>query len=281
MTKGIFLIAHGKKGYIYAAYNLAVSLKYFNPEIKISLLHDDSIDYLSEDQKRFFDILIKFNPAEDPGEIKLGMYDKLPFDYNLYLDVDSIALRDLTPVINELIEKGGSYYSHVSGVNKGEESFPELMWATPKQIREKYNLTSDSPIPSINTSFQFIKKCQKSKELFDQALINLFNPIPLNELKTRWGGTQPDELYLNVALSQKNINADPGKEYVFFSSKIHAELSSIERDFALLTLYGGRGFIRLAYIEWYDRLMHKYCRSFGFSHSFKTRNILPDKHVNK
>ena len=106
MTKGIFLIAFGKRGYAFAAYNMAYSLKYFNKDLKICLFHDDKIMKHLTDQMPLSDIDVFDDYVEIPQEIlfsdgnldpcltKISMYDYLPYDYNLFLDVDGVALRE-------------------------------------------------------------------------------------------------------------------------------------------------------------------------------------------
>ncbi len=284
-SKGIVLLSHGKRGYGFAAFNLALSIKKFNPHISIALLHDgNSISQLSEFQKKqFFDYLIPVDVnGLNAGEIKASIYDYLPFDYNLYLDVDSIALRDVSFILDDLIALGGNYYTHVNNVFKLSEVDSKVMyWANPDDIIEKYKLKESDWLPATNSSIQFIKKCKESKALFKQFKDNILNPIPLDKLLTKWGNTQPDELYLNIALLQKGINADPNKKFVFLGNEnTNAEFSEITKDFPLFTFFGGKGYTKLKYTEWYDRLMHIYCQHFGYSHDFKIRLIIQDKHLN-
>lgn len=267
--KGIVLLAHSRRVYGFAAYNLALSIKRFNPDLKIALLHDDIA--ISEIDTSLFDVLVKVEGG-DPGKVKLSLYNYLPFEYNLYLDVDSIALKDIEPILNYCIEKGGFYYTHVAGIYSGGE-FKELMWAEPEEIFKRYKLNT---LPSINSSIQFIKKCKGAKDLFSQALKNFSNPIPL---KMKWGKTEPDELYMNIALGQKDI--DPRMDsQVFFANEI-VEFSELVDKYSILTLWGGKGFTKIRYMEWYDRLMHKYAREMNRSHIYKINLIMPGKHVNQ
>ena len=46
MTQGVVLLAANKRSYAFFAYNLAMSIKYHNPNIKIALLHDHCIENL-------------------------------------------------------------------------------------------------------------------------------------------------------------------------------------------------------------------------------------------
>src|SRR4051812_43152634 len=123
MTEGVFLTAYGKRGYVWSAYNFAFSIKHFNPDVHITLYHDESLFvHLPEDQHWVFDSLIKIpdeikfsNGKIDPAKIKVSVYDILPYDYTLYLDVDAIALKDIQPIFQDLQRQGGYYYTHIMG----------------------------------------------------------------------------------------------------------------------------------------------------------------------
>ena len=79
MSRGVFLIAFQKRGYIFSAYNLAVSIKHHNPDIKIALFHDSTIGLLHESDAGVFDLLIQMdeklkytNNIFDPAKVKLS-----------------------------------------------------------------------------------------------------------------------------------------------------------------------------------------------------------------
>ena len=102
-TKGIFLVAFGKRGYGIAAFNLCCSIKHRNPNIPITLLTDgEAISQTNEIDRVVDNIIIHDQPIQSPGEFKISVYDKLPYDYNLYLDVDAYASKDLMSLIDKL-----------------------------------------------------------------------------------------------------------------------------------------------------------------------------------
>ena len=292
MTKGIFLTAYGKRGYIWLAYNLAFSIKRFNPELSITLYHDEGVfNDISDEQRAVFDELI-FIPDDvkwtngkiDPAKIKVSVYDILPYDYNLFLDVDALALKDLSPIFDELIEEGGNYYTFIMGthtIQEGNDIGDKMYWAYANDIWSHYNLPDTAVLPCTNSSFQFIKKCKESEELFEQIKENLANPIPLEKLKNQWGGGQPDELYLNIALAQKGMTAKSKNPYLFLGSGNDSRtFTQLTDDYYILSIFGGRNFTKLRYTEWYDRLLHNYHIAEGKAHAFKHHLIIGDKHAN-
>lgn len=292
MTKGIFLTAYGKRGYVWLAYNFAFSIKQFNPNLPITLYHDQSVfDEITDEQRAVFDELIHIpddvkwtNGKIDPAKIKISIYDILPYDYNLFLDVDALALKDLEPMLDEMIAEGGYYYTHIMGthmIHEGNDIGDKMYWAYANDIWGHYGLSDEAVLPCTNSSVQFIKKCKESEELFDQIKINLANPIPLEKLKNQWGGGQPDELYLNIALAQKGITGKSTNTYLFLGSGHDSRsFTQITNDFYILSIFGGRNFTKLRYTEWYDRLLHNHHIAIGKAHSYKHHLIIGDKHAN-
>lgn len=74
MSRGIMLLAWGKRGYGFMAYNLAVSLKHHSPDIPIHLIATESV--LKEvTDKLVFDTIEWLDDAPlDPGRFKAQIY---------------------------------------------------------------------------------------------------------------------------------------------------------------------------------------------------------------
>src|SRR5678815_2003468 len=139
MTKGVFISAWGRRGYIYAAYNLAFSIKHFNRRLPVYLYCDEQLlKELLPDQVDVFDNIIPIDISllmqhqASPANIKTSAYDHLPFDYTLLLDVDALALQDLEPCMDDMIAQGGYFYSHILDTWKLEQGneIPNMYWAT-------------------------------------------------------------------------------------------------------------------------------------------------------
>lgn len=293
MTEGIVLLAFGKRGYGFAAWNLAVSIRHYNKEIPITLFHDDKVLSQVGDKSVFSDMrsldptLFYTDGRFEPANVKINMYDFLPYDLNLYLDVDSVALQDVGLILEEAKNKGGFFYTHTistHNISQGREN-PNMLWAFMDEVWEKYKLPLDAKFPATNSSFQFIKKCVEAEELFNQIKENFANRIPIPNLRMKWGGGQPDELYLNIALAQKNMYPDLEKEVMFFGNTLSKlECDALQEKYCLLSMYGVGGnrpaFTKLKYREWYDRLMRQYCNAIQKDHFFKSSYIMQDKHPN-
>lgn len=293
MTRGVFLTAFGKPGYIWSAFNFASSIKRYNPEMQIAIFHDESINKLAPHQKNVFDHTflipdeIKFRGGTgtfNPGRIKTSIYDYLPFDINLVLDVDALALKDITPIFDELEAEGGYYYSHLLASYTADQGpvFQHLMWADADVFWDKYGLTDETIFPCVNSSFQYVKKCEETKALFLQINKNFDDPVPLHQLKTQWGANQPDELYLDIALAQLGINPKAPRKYLFMANTLTdmRPVSTIKDEFPILSMFGSKEMIRPRFRDFYDRECIEIFRAQGINHQYKFVYISSDKHAN-
>lgn len=291
MTKGVYINSFDKPIYAYLAYNLAFSIKYFDPEMHITLCTDGNVNALDENRKKVFDSIIQM-PHEfkytgnvfDPGRAKVLSYDLLPYDYTLYLDVDAVAMQSIEPIFDELIKDGGYYYTHLYGFHKFEdgENMECNYWANKSIVWKHFNLNEKSVFPGCNTSIQFIKKCKEAKTLTDKIKDNFLNPIPLTQLNTQWGGGQPDELYTSGAMAQVGITGQMPKQFMFFGNEIDKRnTDQIKKDHNLLSVYGGKLFTKPIYTDLYDRILNDLHINKRSEHAFKHANIVGSKHANK
>lgn len=297
MTRGIVLLAFGKRGYGFAAYNLAVSIRAFNTSIPITVYCDDiAFSQIEPEKMSVFNKILKlpneliYNDGKfDPGYTKTNLYDLYPYDLNLYLDVDSLCLRDIEPLFEIMADKckGENYfYTHIIDthtIDKGRD-FKSMQWAWADDIWEHFKLKSDDVFYATNSSYQIVKKCGKSKKFYEQIKANYANPIPIDKLRMKWGGGQPDELYMNAALCQLKISAQMNTDVMFFGGDLNHTFTEIENKFYFLSLYGAGASnvstTRLKYREWADRLMTAHYKKRGEAHIYKTQFIMSEKHAN-
>lgn len=197
--EGVVLFAFGKVGYYHAAYNLAYSIKHYSPNVKIALYVDDinKCTTSTGDIIKYVDSLNQIEHSDlyvdgkfDPAMLKVSLYKYLPYKHNLYLDVDAVCLKDIQPLIDELIGTKRHYISHCVGYHTIDlgRGIPSMQWAWADDIWQHFKLEQDAILPAINSSIQYIKKCQESKELY--TVLNLLynhNQLPTNRLRMKWG----------------------------------------------------------------------------------------------
>jgi hypothetical protein len=294
----VVLLAFGKVQYYWAAYNLAFSIKKFNPSISIALIAEDKGKAISqcpelrEYIETFADIAqedIYTNNKLDPAKLKVKLYNYLPFERNLYLDVDAVALKDIQPMIEELAQSGKDYISHTVGyhtIDKGRD-FKEMQWAWADKMWAHYELGADTVMPAINSSMQWIIKGEKAAALYAKAQELFFeNPIPLKDLRMKWGGSQPDELYMNIAMAILGI--DPAlKQYdkvktseggmIHFAMQRGLTYQEVTERFYLQSYYGGNRFTPLFYVDWLDRMLKVDHQAIGKRHIYLINRIVQNK----
>lgn len=271
-----------------AACNLAVSIKHYSPDLPIYLLHDDRVFSKGNfDLSLFSDTKLIEPDYAHPANTKADIYDYLPYDENLFMDVDAICLKDVRPLFEEL--KDMNYAVTVAAVydKNSPEVFSNLPWANKSVIWQHFNLPQDAKLPSVQSSIQFIRKSDETKKIFDQLKSNLRNEIPLNKLRNQWGGSQPDELYLDVALAQLGVNPHIGDHAILFTHSMQKEdgrtlsLSEIREKFYFMSLYGSKLDVKPIYKTFYDNLLIGYYRELGQNHRYKSHFVLTGKHADK
>jgi hypothetical protein len=294
-TKGILLVAFGSKGYPYFAHNLAYSIKHHNRDLKIHLLHDGCLSYLPADRQDVFDStsLIDFEDLKswektEPGKLKTRLFKYLPFDNTLYLDVDGLAISDLTSTLDAMVKDGRYYITSVQGKGKQSEVIPYSYWASNASIVSFFGLKKDDDLVAIQSSWAFMKK-KGGKKFFDDVQKYYDKGFPKDELLNTWGGQMPDELIYSGCISKHGIDAKGFDSLMYFGHNANAiNESEVQAKYKILSLYGqangSKRMTSLRYWQLYDRLMIKYSRTAGQirnrEHIYKGGILSQYKHAN-
>ena len=303
-NEGVVLFAFGKVGYYHAAYNLAYSIKHYSPLVKIALYVDDigKCNGSTGDINKYVDSINQIEHSDlyvdgkfDPAMLKVSLYKYLPFKNNLYLDVDAICLKDIQPLIDDLVSTKRHYISHCVGyhtIGLGRD-IPSMQWAWANDIWEHFKLDNDAILPAINSSLQFIKVCNESKNLFGVLrILYTTNQLPTNRLRMKWGGGQPDELYMNVALAMTQYDPSykndgivgEGKSetgFIHFASVRGLSFKEVTDNYYFQSYYGGRNFTSRFYTEWLERLLKVMMSKEKKIHQFHIDRIIGQKYVTK
>lgn len=273
--KGIVLIAIGGNSYAKWAINMAASCKYYSPNLPIQILC--SQEHAPELQATgFFDVLTVLEPSDYqsetgalfPAKIKTRLYDFLAYDESIYLDVDGILIKDITPVF----ETKADLACDIQGVydaTQGNE-FHYMKWCKPNVVWAHYGLNGVHKMPAINSSFLFIRKSDLNKKLFAQAYDNLMNkPIPTEKHWYVWGKQkaskvcQPDELYVNVAMAQLGIIPEHLIAVYFRMINDYGEnkgIEAIRENFYAIGLFGQYRTNHITVREMYEKEMKRIAR---------------------
>ncbi len=276
-------MAFGKREYYHMAVHMAMSIKHTS-NLPVTLVHDRNVKELLPQWKQFFD---EFKMIEgrhlyrmgviDPGWAKCHIYEYLSYDHNIYLDVDGIVLKDLTP----LFDCDKFYATEVIGEGLINDDIPYSYWATNENVWGEFNLKVDQYYRTIQTSFALIRKSKDARGLFAKVKKN-FN-YPMDKLTYKWGGTMPDELIVGGTCAQINHNPSIGQSVVFFGNKDRDwTFEKITSKFYVNSLYGnGKGMtlVKEKYKDWYDRMMVKIAGKYGMRPISKCSQLMKTKHA--
>ncbi len=297
-SKGVVLVAVGSKGYPYMAYNMAYSIKHHDSSVKVHLIADSSFEYLPLNRRGVFDSVstpkhedFHTNEKLDPGKLKTRIYKYLPFDHNLYLDVDGIALKSLNPLLEKLSEDERFYITSEQGRGKQSEKINYSEWASNDVIVDAFKLTKAQEIVAIQSSWAYIQKSKESKAFFAKVQKS-FDLIDPKDLNYDWGGTMPDELIFSGVISKNNMKVDGDSSIMFFGASTTPQTASdLLRDYSILSVYGnGRGktMTPLRYWEMYDQFLFKWTKlnrvagnELAISHIYKAGLVKQYKHANR
>jgi len=285
MSKGIVLFAFGDRAYYNMAYNMALSIK-ATSKLKVALVHDLHNFKLKPMPAENWDVFDKLVPLQkkhtDAGQIKCNMYKYMPYEENLYLDVDGCALKSLDPLMDELTAKEGWFYTQVNGKGGKSDDIPYSIWATNDDIWEFFGLEEDAVLPAIQSSYVFVRKCDEAKAFFDKVAKNYDKKFDKRKLTMRWGGSIPDELIYSGTMAQLGMNTDAhGGRHIYFGWKNKETISEVFEGWYILAIYGGRRLVKVRYKELYDRHMRNICKQMNTRHMYKVAPLLKSKHANK
>lgn len=292
---GVILVAFGKKAYYEMAYNMALSLKVFNNALPITLIADNKAKAYLKNFIFPFDSIIEMDDKDfttlgkiDPGKAKTRLYKYLPYQHNLYLDVDGIALKDVSPLLEELSAKEGYYYTDIVGSGYIDEVIDYAHWATNETTYEYFSIPKENKLITIQSSFAYFQKSPECEAFCDEVQ-STYDAFDSANLKNKWGMTKPDELFYSGVASRLDIDCDGGKPVYFGHTARIVSATQLKEQYYILSIYGngiGQKLTKPIYWQMYDNLMRSYCRNYSaenniaLGHIFKSSGIAAHKHAN-
>lgn len=281
----IALLAVGKRGYHFAAFNLAASIKHFDPTANILLVTDAGVKYLHSTAP--FAKVVQIDQAHtiykgtfSPSLAKLNLHKYASAYFKcgyLYLDADNIALRSLGDFYDQCVV--GPFLIGVEGQGGKSDSIPYSIWATNENIWSAFNLAEDATYFACHSDWWWAGDIKATGAIFKDA-IALMGKVKPSDLRMKWGKTIPDELPLGAAISLSGIDPTPTFRPPAFLGNTSRTLAEIKADFPLLSMYGngiGKTLTQRRYFDLYDQLMRKYTTA----HRYKSNQIMNDKWINK
>lgn len=219
---------------------MAKSIKRFT-DVPISCITDCTDETLLTE----YDQIIEPNLADqlegyafNPFKLKTYMYDYTPYDHTIYLDVDGIALKDITPLFKFKFK-----IQEVSKYTYDNAETCDMVWTNKagkslKDLFDAYKLPHDTEYPEHNSSIIIFNKSVKNKKYFARAKKNYL------DRRLEWkpiGGLYPDELAWNLASAQlKHYSEAPSQKPVYFYWENKTmTFTDAEENYYILGLAGG------------------------------------------
>jgi hypothetical protein len=289
MRSGIVIIALGYNLYGSCAFNLAMSIKAYDPKVNITLLHDGgSISHLTESEKDLFDnsVLIPEEVYTIDG-VKQYQYIKLcadqysPYEYTAVIDADTIWFPDkkfswwLGEKMNEEFWIGcHGFFDCKSGADYSNGNY--TYWGKAKEI-VKFHKLKGKMLQTVSGMFYF-HKGEFSSRVFARAREIYKMPTP----SSPWASGKPDEYCFNVALCELEYFQDRDLSFYFDKVSGAMQYDQIYANFWCLSNGGARcpQFV----IQLYNKLVKKYVIRMGFRNLYfhqQKEEVIPERSADK
>lgn len=207
-SRGVLLLAIGHPFYGRMAFNLAVSMKAVDPEVKIAVAFtgDALKELFRYDIYKYFDriVTIPDEMIKRRGHVehlraKLCIPDLTPWDDTLYMDADTIWLQEnRTP--SQFMDSLAKIPLAVQNRGCQDVKKPlkngEILWANANEIRDAYELKSGK-LYSLFSECMWIQKNNRNTVLFATAL-DCYDNLKIDHKE--FAGGVPDELPLAIAM---------------------------------------------------------------------------------
>lgn len=284
MERGVLLIAYGKRGYGFAAYNLAFSIKYYNPKIKVAILYEKAT--LDQVPHNVFDSMVEMppdmymdGPFYNPAKAKINALANLPYEQTLYLDVDTFCCQDIMPLFDQFNQ---DFVVDIFGSGGYGTEIPYDVWAKHEDSFPFFGLEQDQLWHTTNTSWYFAKRdSMVVRDMYKMLKHYLAKGFPQNKLKQKWGKYLPDELLFSGVLSRLNTSPQVIKPMYFCND--YQSGTDVTNKYYFLSMYGNGKGLTLVKPHWYDFIDKTLKIMFdmrGMKHNFKVAYIQEDKHLN-
>ncbi|MBE9004866.1 hypothetical protein IQ259_07410 [Fortiea sp. LEGE XX443] len=194
LEKGIITFAYGKPKFINMAKTLARSLRLHSPTIPCAIVTDCQED---PELEKLFDHLIPFQP-EYGGNMKQKLYLDIysPFQKTLYVDSDSIVVRDINFIFEAFQDRSFSLPGE-RYLTFGEQD-PYI-----KDLDFILNHFGLTKLPKFNGGLYYFDKSETAQSMFDttRSILANWEKLGFNV----WRGDGPcDEPIVAIAMTLHN-----------------------------------------------------------------------------
>ena len=227
-NKGVIIVALGHDNYRRMALNLAMSIRVSNPDTQIALVCNEGVESkFNYFEKQYFSHFIEINPKAYTinGKVEIPLaktmiYELSPFDETVYIDSDSIWIKN---------KKVDNLFNTYKGVNFGftlyhpnahypvDSDNSNFWFKEGENVRDlrKYfpKLKKDAYYYHLQSSFLYFKKSKQAEAIFNKAK-DLF--IKRDFEFRDWADSMPDELAFSLSLLNLDYKIDNPYKDIFY-----------------------------------------------------------------
>ncbi len=277
MSTGLLTIACKHAVYGRYAYNLAVSVKAWNPSTPISIIADEvGLSHLNESQRAIFDTIITpdYDDYNKEGKclplcLKYHLYKYTPYVTTIFIDADTIfsPFAMLGQVFKSL--KDIDFTIANRGKVAPEKGFSQ--WLDAKAITAPYWY-------DLSSEWIYFNKSDLSRKIFEGAL----HEYNKGTLMTRaFAGDKPDEPFFMLSMVAQDLHPhkSPYKPSYWYAAEKYANAMQVKRGYLLFSI-GGKMIPKQQKLI-YDEL----CRNASHKSGLKTMpvynkmSVLPERQV--
>jgi hypothetical protein len=204
MEKGALIVALGHVNFVKMAINLAISIKANSPSTKIALAHNfNNLDFIDKVYRKNIDYdffleekFYKHKERNAFGMMKTLLYEFTPFEHTLYIDADSLMLKDKTPdrFFYE-INVHDFIIPHYGQMNPTKPEYDNHEhWVKFKTVKDFFLFKNVEIMASCQSSIIGFQKSELSKSIFLAANMVYHSLASRNIAENMWFNTVPDEL---------------------------------------------------------------------------------------
>ncbi len=291
MKQGIVMGVYGARGYGFAVFNLAYSIKHFTPEIKITLFTEmQTISQIYKEDLTMFDNIIflrdqdyKTDGMPSVAKLKHYVLKNSPYDETLYLDADTVCISDVRTILKRLHEAQGTFFMCKQGTGgKGQEIHYDA-WSKHEYAYPFFSLNDDAVWTTTNSSWIYVKKSDQTTEILKTYEYFLNKRYPLMELKNKWiAGQIPDELLWSGTIA--NMKIDIGDFKPVYYGNTYDAMIEIEEKYQFISYYGriasGVNLVKPHVLDYIDRHMKVIYKKNGRNYTYPMQFSFSDKALN-
>lgn len=238
----ITLLAFGRRGYAIATSNMVLSLRHHGYRGSIHLHCTEDMEGMLDDQTKAECVVHRLSNdmARDPGLCKVMLPSLIQDDATLYLDVDGIAMKDVTPLVQQLMQDGRPFLvqsaaPYVVGAGARPQGH---WWVTPLTIGARHGMKYGDRMYAVNTSAIWMRKGAELDRL-QAEMIKAHGMYTRRDLIHKWGNSIPDELCVTAACAVMGMDPTMPSVACFFD-RAPAKAEQIAEAAYVLPLYGSR-----------------------------------------